>query len=150
MHWPQRHWLQHDRPSWVDAHDPIFITFCGLPRGLNQFAKPTVWTRLVATAEHLYLHHRCEPLLLLAMPDHVHLLVRIHTRFGIRAYIQQFKHSSGYGLKLRWQSNAFDHRIRGQQGVMVQWHYILQNPVRAQLVAHPDDWPYRKTWSPNG
>jgi len=150
MSWMNRRWLRHDRPSWVDHHDPVFITFCGRPKGLNQFAKSEVWPYLVAAVEHLNLHHGCEALLFLAMPDHLHLLVRIPASYGIRAYIRRFKYAVSVACKITWQSGAFDHRLRGKHGVQTKWDYVLKNPVRANLASQPDDWPYWQKWPKEG
>jgi hypothetical protein len=41
-----------------------------------------------------------------------------------------------------WQRDFFEHRLRSHQHVDAKRAYLRQNPVRAGLVAHPDDWPY--------
>jgi hypothetical protein len=47
--------------------------------------------------------------------------------------------------KLRgfWQPGAFDHLLRSTESYQQKWHYVWQNPVRAGLVRHPEDWPYQ-------
>jgi REP element-mobilizing transposase RayT len=145
MPWPERRWMRHDRPSWIHENDPLFITFCASPRKLNQLAHPDVFAGVVKAAEFLKIHHESSPLCLLAMPDHVHLLVRIPRAYRIRAYIRRFKHAVSYDHDVRWQPGAFEHRIRSG-GLMAKWDYILQNPVRAGLVSHREEWPYRKIW----
>ena len=41
-----------------------------------------------------------------------------------------------------WQRDFFDHRLRKDEGYTEKAHYIRMNPVRAGLVARPEDWPY--------
>jgi hypothetical protein len=40
------------------------------------------------------------------------------------------------------QEGFFDHRIRSNESAEEKRQYILMNPVRAGLVARPEDWPY--------
>jgi hypothetical protein len=37
----------------------------------------------------------------------------------------------------------FEHRLQGDESLDEKAGYILENPVRAGLVAKPEDWPYR-------
>jgi putative transposase len=142
----QRLWLRHVRPSWVDAEDPVFITLCGEPRGLNQFANAEAWAAQLEAAEHLRASGRWSPLLLLAMPDHVHILARVATRPGIGPVITAFKRKVSYLHPVRWQKGGFDHRIRTDDSFREKWAYVLANPVRAGLVADASAWPFVKVW----
>lgn len=42
-----------------------------------------------------------------------------------------------------WQRGFFDHLLRNSESYTEKWEYVRQNPVRAGLVRHPDDWPYQ-------
>jgi len=44
---------------------------------------------------------------------------------------------------LRWQSGGMHHRIRPWEGAEAKRDYMMMNPVRAGLVARPEDWPFR-------
>ena len=44
---------------------------------------------------------------------------------------------------VQWQSDFFEHRIRGWESAQEKRTYILNNPVRAGLVAEAADWPYQ-------
>jgi len=147
MSLPSRKWLSHARPSWVDENDPIFLTLCGKPRKLNQFATAETWTHLVAAAEHLNLHAKCQPMLMMAMPDHVHMIVRIPISPGINDYIRRFKRASAYPTTIHWQPWAFDHRIRDEVSFADKWSYILANPSRGGLIPQGQAWPYLKIWA---
>jgi putative transposase len=143
---PDRKWLSHVRPNWVDGEDPIFLTFCGKPRRLNHFAHPDRWKAVSAAADHLSNLHLCSPLLLLAMPDHLHMIVLIPSCLPIATFVARFKRASGYGLDIRWQRGAFDHRIRNDVSYREKWAYVIANPVRAGLVSSAELWPYVKRW----
>ena len=146
MSLPDRKWLSHTRPAWVDAKDPIFLTFCGKPRRLNQFARPDAWVSVISAVEHLSGHRLCAPLLLLAMPDHLHLIVLVPSRLGVATFVARFKRAAGYGLEISWQRGAFDHRIRNDDSYREKWAYVITNPLRAGLVSSADQWPYVKRW----
>ena len=45
-----------------------------------------------------------------------------------------------YGI--RWQRDFFDHRIRNDAERVEKDNYIVKNPVRKDLVAEPNEWPY--------
>ena len=146
MERPERRWLRHDRPAWVDHADPIFITLCGQPRGLNQFALNDAWAAQLEASERLRTVGYWSPLLLLAMPDHVHVLARIGTQPGIGPVITAFKRKVSYLHSVRWQKGGFDHRIRTDDHFREKWAYVLANPVRTGLVSEPSAWPFVKVW----
>jgi putative transposase len=41
-----------------------------------------------------------------------------------------------------WVDESFDRIIRAGENLRKKCEYICQNPVRADLVTHPDDWPW--------
>ena len=85
------------------------------------------------------------------MPDHVHLLVVVPEREGqsLNGWIKALKTVLGKTLlalgveKPHWQEGFFDHVLRHNEGHKSKRDYILQNPVRAGLCQHPEDWPYQ-------
>jgi REP element-mobilizing transposase RayT len=138
--------LPHVRPSWVDERDTLFITLCHKRRGVTHFIRDPAWRALLHAAEHLRRKGRWTPLLMLAMPDHVHALVRIPMANQISKVLGSFKRAVSYECKTDWQADGFDHRLRGQSQYLEKRAYILQNPVRAGLVSSSEDWPYQKSW----
>ena len=98
---PDRSVPGHHRPAWARGSDPIFLTLCGAQRGVNQFASEARWTCLVHSAEHLRQSKLWQPLLLLAMPDHAHLIVIIPKSVGIGEAIRRFKRAASYGNQIR-------------------------------------------------
>jgi REP element-mobilizing transposase RayT len=82
------------------------------------------------------------------MPDHLHLLVRQGEppRGGTRPttlgeWVKALKAVVG-GRTIKWQKGFFDHVLRGDESEAEKWEYIRQNPVRASLVSHAENWPY--------
>jgi REP element-mobilizing transposase RayT len=138
--------LPHARPNWVDDRYALFITLCHKQRGVSHFNSSHAWAALVHAAEHLHARGKWTPLLMLAMPDHVHMLARIPREEDIGKLIGQFKRIVSHELPISWQSDAFDHRIRGHSQHLAKRAYILQNPVRAKLVERSEDWPFQKSW----
>jgi len=138
--------LPHGRPDWVDERQTLFVTLCHKRRGLNHFNAPVAWSALAEAADHLRVRGKWTPVLLLAMPDHVHALVRIPRSRAIAKVIGDFKRAVSYVFPTEWQAGGFEHRLRGQAQHLEKRAYILQNPVRALLVARPEDWPYAKSW----
>ena len=138
--------LPHGRPDWIDDRNTLFVTLCHKHRGVSHFNCDKAWMALVHAAEHLSARGKWTPLLLLAMPDHVHALVRIPREHDIGKVIGWFKRTTSYGCPTLWQADGFDHRLRGQSEYHAKRSYILQNPVRAKMVERSEQWLYRKSW----
>jgi REP element-mobilizing transposase RayT len=70
------------------------------------------------------------------MPDHTHI-----------AFIKAAKQYSGYHFRQAyghrlWQRYGFERVLRGDLEVALTIGYIIGNPVRAGLAAHPSVYPY--------
>ncbi|HCG98560.1 MAG TPA: hypothetical protein DE036_01760 [Actinobacteria bacterium] len=82
------------------------------------------------------------------MPDHLHFLTEGQDgESNLKSFISRFKQVSGYryksdtGQKL-WQSSYYEHVLREEEASEKVSEYILENPVRGNLVAHYLDYPY--------
>ena len=42
-----------------------------------------------------------------------------------------------------WQKGFFDHVMRSEESYSEKWLYVAENPVRKNLAARPEDWPYQ-------
>ena len=146
MDYQIRKHLPHGRPDWVDDRNTLFVTLCHKQRGVSHFSTEKAWLALVHSADHLHDRGKWRALLLLAMPDHLHALVRIPREHDIGKVIGYFKRTTSYAYPTLWQADGFDHRLRGQSEYLAKRAYILLNPVRAGLVKRPEDWPYQKSW----
>jgi len=47
------------------------------------------------------------------------------------------------GDKPIWQKDFFDRQLRSGESYHQKWLYIVENPVKAGLVARWEDWPYQ-------
>jgi len=82
------------------------------------------------------------------MPDHAHLLVEGTTAASdLRRFVGRFKQKTGFtfaaqrGARL-WQDGYRDRIPRSDEATLTIVRYILENPVRAGLVARFDEYPY--------
>ena len=142
--------LRNRRPDWVDENDPLFITLCHKRRGLHHFDNPKAWRALLATAKHAKDKGRWSPMLLLAMPDHLHIIAKIPRNPDITSTLGELKRDYSHRLPTEWQKGGFDHRIRSDEHYLEKRDYVLMNPVRAGLVSKTSDWPYSAWWDTKG
>jgi REP element-mobilizing transposase RayT len=148
-----------------------FITICCLPRGQNQLAHPDIWQAIDDALTHRDASGVMACRLALAMPDHFHALMEF--RSPMKPVVSAFKSWLARQQGIRWQRDFFDHRLRGwekhrrhvgvldrseatcpkgvsrlvepaNQSATEKAQYIRMNPVRAGLVANPQDWPYQR------
>jgi hypothetical protein len=77
------------------------------------------------------------------MPDHLHLLINPSQETSIVDFVRDFKGRStrlawqhGHRGKI-WQARFYDHFLRKDEDIETVVHYILNNPVRAEIVS---DW----------
>ena len=82
------------------------------------------------------------------MPDHVHLLVEGQSEGSdCRRFIKLAKQYAGFyyraafGRRL-WQRYGYEHVLRDDEAAISVARYILENPVRAGLVASVQDYPF--------
>jgi len=152
MSLPERQTLPHAIPSWVDSRSAVyFITINCAVRGKNQLAIPSVATALIETVRHRQELGLWWPYLFLLMPDHVHALLAFPpSDKRIRTIISKWKEWTAKQLGLGWQRDFFEHRLRRDESRRAKADYILQNPVRKQLVARAEDWPFVYCANPNG
>jgi putative transposase len=77
------------------------------------------------------------------MPDHVHLLVEgRHPAADFREFVRLFKQRSSFAWKRNngttlWQRSYFEHVLRDDEDTTSVAKYILENPVRGNLVERP-------------
>jgi REP element-mobilizing transposase RayT len=82
--------------------------------------------------------------LVLAMPDHLHALMGFPGEKSMKPVIAALKSWVAAKEKVNWQRDFFDHRLRSWESGAEKANYIRMNPVRAGLVANPEDWPYQR------
>jgi REP element-mobilizing transposase RayT len=73
------------------------------------------------------------------MPDHLHAIV-LNNRYPLQAVVRLLKRQttqrlSNLGVPTPiWQRGYYDHVIRRKEGLFATVRYVLENPVRANLV----------------
>jgi 5-formyltetrahydrofolate cyclo-ligase len=86
---------------------------------------------------------------LMIMPDHIHALVSVspQSEQKIGNWVRAFKRTVGKN-NIQWQKGFFDHILRSNESRSEKWEYIRNNPVRAELVRSPEEWPYQRWFHP--
>jgi putative transposase len=80
-------------------------------------------------------------------PDHLHVLVSPtedrEAKLGdFSAAIKRWMRKD-LRASWNWQPGSFDRLLRSDESMQDKWFYVEENPVRAGLVKHYLDWPYR-------
>ena len=123
-------------PNWV------FLTVCTEKRGF-WLAQPSVQRAL-----HNIWQHTAKAWLVsdyLLMPDHLHLFCAPHDlKFTIERWMGFWKDrfAKAHPNTGKFQPGGFHHRLRDGEDYAQKWQYVRENPVRAGLIARPEDWSY--------
>jgi len=81
----------------------------------------------------------------LLMPDHIHLFSAPHDlKFTIERWMGFWKDrfAKTHPDTGTFETGGFHHRLRDTESYAQKWQYVRENPVRANLVERPEDWPY--------
>jgi REP element-mobilizing transposase RayT len=82
------------------------------------------------------------------MPDHIHVFVSCEDSKVLSAWVKALKGTLSRHFRNAqvpgpfWQKGFFDHLLRSGESYQNKWDYVVQNPVRAGLVARSEDWLY--------
>ena len=142
---PQRKWLHHTTPSWVNEGS-FFITICCQQRGTSQLCLPDISAKLFEAVQLYHEKQRWYVSLWLLMPDHIHALVACPQNESLAKWIAAWKRHTSRNAGIEWQKGFFDHRLRKAESFEEKATYIWMNPVRKGLVESPEGWPY--VWRP--
>jgi len=139
---PTRKTLPHEPPLSLPDGAIWFITICCRQRGRNQFAHESSAAKLFSSALLFHQKGRWFIHLLLLMPDHLHALLSFPQHEQMTRVVRAWKRFQATHHGVCWQRDFFDHRLRSDESFEEKANYIRMNPVRADLVAAPADWPY--------
>lgn len=142
MNLRQRKSPGHETPSWVPVGATFFITICCAPRGLNQLCRPDIGPGILESIQFNHRRQYWYADLTVLMPDHIHLLLAFPLGMSMDRVVAEWKKYVAKTHEVVWQRDFFDHRLRGGENPRQKAEYIENNPVRAGLVARPEDWPY--------
>jgi putative transposase len=144
-------------PNWLpwEKRTIYFITFC-IDSRKPPLANAKAWETCRGVFDKL---DEWRILSAIAMPYHLHILAapisrdasitdfsKWFKRWFNEAYRASNYHQSvqqGVATDWRWQEGCFDRLLRSDESLSEKWEYLRQNPVRAGLVEHSEDWPYR-------
>ena len=81
------------------------------------------------------------------MPDHLHVIVsptldRDAELGNFSGALKRWMREE-LNASWKWQPGCFDRLLRADESLHDKWLYAQENPVRAGLVAHWEDWPYQ-------
>jgi REP-associated tyrosine transposase len=82
------------------------------------------------------------------MPDHVHaLFVGASPEADFKEFVKIAKQRSGFRFKRAagerlWQEGYYDRVLRGEEATVDVIRYIIENPLRRQLVTEIRDYPF--------
>jgi REP element-mobilizing transposase RayT/mono/diheme cytochrome c family protein len=140
---PQRKRLPHERPCWLRPEDEIFfITVCCASREKNALCHAYIAREIFNSVEFQNRNAIWYAHLVCLMPDHLHALISFPYERPMRHIIADWKRFLTTQLKIGWQRDFFDHRLRKDESYREKADYIRANPVRAGLIAASEAWPY--------
>ena len=141
---PLRKQLPHDVPNWVDLDEAIyFIAICCQMRGVKQLTKFEISQRLLESIEYRHRKVYWYMHLALLMPDHAHFIVSFpEGAKNMNTVISKWKEWTAKSLKVKWQRDFFEHRLRRDESFEERTDYVRANPVRAGLIADAKRWPH--------
>ena len=132
--------------DYVGCHQ-YFLTFCTRNR-VRAFedarAVSLVWTQFLRAAD-------AEAFAVVAccfMPDHAHLAVEGRKENAdLKRFVSRAKQLSGFHYRAQrgaalWQRYSYEHVMRAEEPMRAVLAYILENPVRARLVATVAEYPH--------
>lgn len=80
------------------------------------------------------------------MPDHVHLFAGwVGGRWTLEQWTRYWKAIFSRihrNPDHRWQTDHWDTRMKSRNQFEAKWEYVRNNPVRHNLVARAEEWPY--------
>lgn len=91
------------------------------------------------------------------MPNHVHVLIKLHLDHSLSDIVQKWKGGSSMEINrflkrkgALWALDYYDRFIRDEDHYHKCRSYIRNNPVKANLCEKPDDWEFSSAWKERG
>ncbi len=134
------------RESYEVSSQIFSITICTKDR--RRLFNNKTWARLILTSletgpfgKNTELYAYC------LMPDHFHILLTpIDTNLidlinGLKSFTANLLRKNGL-IEPSWQRGFYDHALRKEEDLRTVAEYIVNNPVRANLVENWVDYPF--------
>lgn len=120
----------------------FFVTICCERRGKNQPCYANIAREVFDSVEFRNQNAIWYAHLICLMPDHLHALISFPYDRPMKQIMSDWKRFLATKLKIEWQRDFFDHRLRKDESYREKADYIRANSVRAGLVAASEEWPY--------
>ncbi len=138
--YPRR--LGHSVPPWVEAGATFHIRIRAEPSSAA-LIEPRIASALLDSVRFYHERERWHCSLFLIMPDHLHALLSFGFEDAMTRTVGDWKRYTAKAYNIQWQTNFFDHRLRGPAALGEKYAYIMRNPVAKGLCEHEDAWPWR-------
>jgi len=126
----------------------VAYTICVEPSS-GSLTHPIIFKNLLEIFQNVMIDHNCDILIYLFMSNHIHIIIKGKNDLSnsLKA-IKMFKQKSGYWFSknypgIKWQKDFYDHIIRNDKDIENQIYYILNNPVRKNLIENWKDYEYK-------
>ena len=132
----------------VFPHNPLYFVTCCTYRRRLHLANEAVHISFIKFAQRAQTDFGVAVGRYVILPDHLHLFVALPDNLKLGDWIGTLKRVLTPNIKgvgssdPIWQRGFFDHLMRSSESYAKKWNYVRENPVRAGLVAHAEDWPY--------
>jgi len=132
-------------PHWSLAGSVYFVTFRVANGTLSDLEKSIVLQYLLEGSDCFY---RLPSAVI--MPDHVHLLIQPQPPYDLSRVMKGIKGLSARKINLNrqsqgqiWQDESWDRLVRDADEFAEKLRYMAENPVKAELVKHLENYPFR-------
>jgi len=145
----RKHLRRLDRVA-ISGPPVFFLTVC-VYRRHHVLAEPSIAGILIEGWRHAKAQHGWLVGRYVVMPDHVHFFASPLGEGAkeLSRLLNYWKRSTAIRIRragvseFRWQREFFDHLLRSDESYAGEWDYVRDNPVRANLVGRPEEWPYQ-------
>jgi putative transposase len=132
----------------IFPRNPLYFVTCCTYRRRPHLANTHVHSSFVKFSQRAQIDFGVAVGRYVILPDHLHFSVALPDDVKLSDWVGTLKRflaraveATGSGDPVR-QRGFFDHILRSSESYSEKWSYVRENPVRAGLVFHADDWPY--------
>lgn len=138
--------------DYTDTHPVYFLTICTHKKKAH-FKNPEIAGYIAREIDYrARVAHEVTMSAYCIMPDHVHLLLKLNEGYGksLPNWVAAFKRYNArilsimHDIKPLWQSNYYEHIVRKDETLNKIAEYIVQNPVRKNIVREWQEYPFSK------
>lgn len=132
----------------IFPRNPLYFVTCCTYRRRPYLASERVHSSFVKFGQRAQVEFGIAVGRYVILPDHLHLFVALPDNVKLGDWIGTLKRFLAQAVEVScssgpiWQRGFFDHLLRSSESYSEKWNYVRENPVRAALVPHADDWRY--------